>query len=182
MMYPFYINRPLTTTCLEKIAEDFAVGANKKSAVREVKGKRAVAEKKATTKAKTSVAPKAVVTVDRRDNTDRRTTGERRQQNVAVAVERRTLERRAKVSRRRQIDPTTCERDYSTEEIEFMNAMDEYKRRNGRMFPTCSEVLEVVRSLGYEKRAKKEDYAPIPVAAAAELCITAGTISTTVVG
>jgi hypothetical protein len=59
------------------------------------------------------------------------------------------LERRAKVQRRRQIDPTTCERDYSVEEVEFMNAMDEYKRKNGRMFPTCSEVLEVIRSLGY---------------------------------
>lgn len=61
------------------------------------------------------------------------------------------LERRAKVNRRRQIDPTTCERDYSGDEVEFMNALDEYKRRNGRMFPTCSEVLEVVRSLGYAK-------------------------------
>jgi hypothetical protein len=30
-----------------------------------------------------------------------------------------------------------------------MNAMDEYKRKSGRMFPTCSEVLEVIRSLGY---------------------------------
>ena len=34
-----------------------------------------------------------------------------------------------------------------------MSALDEYKRRSGRMFPTCSEVLEVVRGLGYEKRA-----------------------------
>jgi hypothetical protein len=59
------------------------------------------------------------------------------------------LERRAKVQRRRQIDPTTCERDYSMEEVEFMNAMDDYKRKNGRMFPTCSEILEVIRSLGY---------------------------------
>ncbi len=73
---------------------------------------------------------------------------------MPVAVERRSLERRVKVNRRRQIDPTTCERDYSSEEIEFMSAMDEYKRRNGRMFPTCSEVLEVVRSLGYERRPK----------------------------
>jgi hypothetical protein len=62
-----------------------------------------------------------------------------------------TLERRAKVQRRRQIDPTTCERDYSEDEVEFMNAMDEYKRKNGRMFPTCSEVLEVIRALGYVK-------------------------------
>ena len=32
-----------------------------------------------------------------------------------------------------------------------MHAMDQYKRANGRMFPTCSEILEVVRSLGYQK-------------------------------
>ena len=53
------------------------------------------------------------------------------------------------MQRRRQIDPTTCERDYSIEEVEFMNAMDDYKRKSGRMFPTCSEVLEVIRDLGY---------------------------------
>lgn len=54
-----------------------------------------------------------------------------------------------KVQRRRLIDPTTCERDYSNDEIEFMQSMDEYKRRSGRMFPTCSEILEVVRDMGY---------------------------------
>ena len=36
-------------------------------------------------------------------------------------------------------------------EIEFMHALDQYKRASGRMFPTCSEVLEVLISLGYEK-------------------------------
>jgi hypothetical protein len=66
------------------------------------------------------------------------------------------LERRKKVNRRRQIDPTTCERDYSDEEIQFMNALDDYKRASGRMFPTCSEVLEVVRSLGYVKLSPSE--------------------------
>ena len=30
-------------------------------------------------------------------------------------------------------------------------AMDAYKRLSGRMFPTWSEVLEVLRDLGYEK-------------------------------
>ena len=74
---------------------------------------------------------------------DRRSQADRRTQDQPVATERR------KVSRRRQIDPTTCERDYSNDEIEFMRALDEYKRRNGRMFPTCSEILEVIRDLGY---------------------------------
>ncbi len=56
-------------------------------------------------------------------------------------------------SRRRLIDPTTCERDYQPEELEFMQAVEQYKRRNGRPFPTCSELLEVVRSLGYVREA-----------------------------
>ncbi len=69
---------------------------------------------------------------------------------AAPAVEGR------KVKRRRQIDPTTCERDYSELEIEFMHAMDEYKRASGRMFPTCSEILEVVIKMGYRKVADAE--------------------------
>ena len=70
--------------------------------------------------------------------------------------ERRKTSRR-KVERRRQIDPTTCERDYTADEIDFMTAMDDYKRRSGRQFPTWSEVLEVVRSLGYRKVAEPTD-------------------------
>lgn len=95
-----------------------------------------------------------IVTLDRRQLPDRRSGVDRRQQNIPVAVERRQLERRAKVPRRRQIDPTTCERDYTPDEIEFMKALEEYKRLSGRMFPTCSEILEVLRNLGYEKRPK----------------------------
>lgn len=98
------------------------------------------------------------VTVDRRGG-DRRRSTDRRQQAAPVAIERRKGPRR-KVQRRRQIDPTTCERDYSVEELEFMGAMDVYKRSSGRMFPTCSEVLEVLRALGYEKRAPVVESAP----------------------
>ncbi len=90
------------------------------------------------------------VKVDRRLNSDRRRGGDRRQADIPVAVDRRKGERR-KIQRRRQIDPTTCERDYTPDEIEFMQALDAYKRASGRMFPTCSEILEVVRSLGYVK-------------------------------
>jgi len=90
------------------------------------------------------------VVMNRRENGDRRAEEDRRQQDVPVAVDRRKGDRR-KVQRRRQIDPTTCERDYSNDEIEFMQALDEYKRQNGRMFPTCSEILEVIRGLGYRR-------------------------------
>jgi hypothetical protein len=94
----------------------------------------------------------ASATMERRGAKDRRNKKpDRRHASIPVAIERRQVERR-KVPRRRQIDPTTCERDYTDAEIEFMNALDDYKRRSGRMFPTCSEILEVVRGLGYEKR------------------------------
>lgn len=61
---------------------------------------------------------------------------------------------RRRADRRRQIDPTTCERDYTGGEVEFMRAMDDYKRKSGRPFPTWSEVLEVLISLGYRKVAE----------------------------
>ena len=93
--------------------------------------------------------------IDRRNNEDRRA-DDRRQGGEVVAVERRVSERRS-VQRRRQIDPTTCERDYTDDEIEFMRALDEYKRKNGRMFPTCSEILEVVRDLGYTRDIGQSD-------------------------
>ncbi len=59
--------------------------------------------------------------------------------------------------RRRLVDPATCEREYSPEELEFMQAMYAYKQSSGRMFPTWSEVLEVLRSLGYDKVAEPCD-------------------------
>ncbi len=72
--------------------------------------------------------------------------------DVMMETRREIMDRRRQ-DRRRQIDPTTCERDYSDGEIEFMRAMDDYKRKSGRPFPTWSEVLEVVMSLGYRKVA-----------------------------
>ena len=87
----------------------------------------------------------SIVTIDRRR-------GERRDKpEVAPKSEKPAGEPRRKVQRRRQIDPTTCERDYTNDEVEFMQALEAYKRANGRMFPTCSEVLEVIRKLGYAK-------------------------------
>jgi hypothetical protein len=85
--------------------------------------------------------------------------GDRRKKSIPVAVERRSgKDRRAdremepeEGSRRRQVDPTTCEKEYTEEELAFMKAMDLYKRNNRRPFPTWSEVLEVIHSLGYRK-------------------------------
>jgi len=63
----------------------------------------------------------------------------------------RAANARQQSGRRRFVDPTTSERAYTEAEMEFMLAMNEYKRRSGRMFPTWSEVLEVLRDLGYVK-------------------------------
>ena len=71
----------------------------------------------------------------------------------------REVSDRRRQDRRRQIDPTTCERDYSGCEVEFMRAMDDYKRKSGRPFPTWSEVLEVLMSLGYRKVAEPSEMA-----------------------
>ena len=99
-----------------------------------------------------------VAVTDRR-KTERRN-NDRRQKAVAVAVDRRAgKDRRQQGERRRQIDPTTCERDYTDDEIEFMRAMDQYKRDNRRPFPTWSEVLQVLHALGYRRT---EDRGPLP--------------------
>ena len=80
---------------------------------------------------------------------------DRRKRQIPVAIERRSgKDRRDKGERRRQIDPTTCERDYTDDEISFMKAMDQYKRDNRRPFPTWSEVLEVLRAIGYRRVAE----------------------------
>lgn len=104
---------------------------------------------------------------------------DRRKRNIPVATDRRAANaahKRATSERRRLIDPTTCERDYSVEETEFMKAMDQYKRVHRRPFPTWSEVLEVLSSLGYRKVAeatelpgskKPSAVVPNPVPAAA---------------
>ena len=103
------------------------------------------------------MAKKSKKDLEKLNETGKRKSGDRRKKKTAAeakaampAVDRR------KVKRRRQIDPTTCEREYSNNEIEFMKAMDEYKRASGRMFPTCSEILEVLTKMGYRKVADAE--------------------------
>ena len=50
-----------------------------------------------------------------------------------------------------RLSPVTSDRSYSADEVEFMNALAEFKRASGRTFPTCSEILNILRGLGYEK-------------------------------
>ncbi len=98
-----------------------------------------------------------VVTDRRRSNSDRRIRKIHRRDDASAELNSGDAAEggdRRRQERRRQIDPTTCERDYSINEVEFMRAMDAYKRKSGRPFPTWSEVLEVLMSLGYRKVAE----------------------------
>ena len=39
----------------------------------------------------------------------------------------------------------------SAEQFEFVMAIETYKKVNKRMYPTWTEILEIVRQLGYRK-------------------------------
>jgi hypothetical protein len=72
-----------------------------------------------------------------------------------TAQQRARRARRTRKTRQRErcADPATCERSFAEAELELMQAMQDYKQRSGRKFPTWSEVLEVVQGLGYQKQA-----------------------------
>jgi len=43
------------------------------------------------------------------------------------------------------------EEEMTEEELAFVRAIDDYKRRNHRPFPTWREVLRIAKSLGYKR-------------------------------
>jgi hypothetical protein len=48
--------------------------------------------------------------------------------------------------------PTPTKPDEMSEEVlEFITAIDEYKRVHQRQFPNWSEVLEILKTLGYSR-------------------------------
>ena len=58
---------------------------------------------------------------------------------------------RVRKDRRRRIDPTTFEKQYTDDELEFMNAVQYFKVQSGKSFPSHGDVLRVAASLGYRK-------------------------------
>src|SRR6185437_14568054 len=74
---------------------------------------------------------------ERRSATDRRDTG---------------LERRRGPGRRRSDDRKAAEEgEMTTEQFEFVMAIETYKKVNKRLYPTWTEILEIVHQLGYRK-------------------------------
>jgi hypothetical protein len=84
---------------------------------------------------------------------EERRTGKDRRKSV---VDRRLgLDRRRGPGRRRSDERKSAEEgEMSSEQFEFLMAIDEYKRKNARPFPTWTEVLEVIKALGYRKVAE----------------------------
>jgi len=94
-----------------------------------------------------------------RPDEDRRVDEDRRQNDRRNVVDRRLgLDRRRGPGRRRSEDRRSAEEGEMTpEQFEFLLAIDEYKKANKRSFPTWTEVLDVVKALGYRKVAEPKD-------------------------
>lgn len=85
--------------------------------------------------------------VDRRVGLDRRDA-----ENVATNLERRRGPGRRRTDFMRAAD----EGEMTKEQFLFVMAIDAFKRVNGKTFPTWTEVLEVIRKLGYRKTIPSE--------------------------
>ncbi len=64
--------------------------------------------------------------------------------------------RRGETMRYRDKEQANVRRDisdytYSDDEVQFIMAMDRYKREFNRPFPALTEALMVIKSLGYRK-------------------------------
>lgn len=97
--------------------------------------------------------------VDRRVGMDRRLMS--REESGYTGPERRSgadrreetgLERRRGPGRRRSDDRREAEEgEMNVEQFEFIMAIETYKKVNKRLYPTWTEILEIVRQLGYRK-------------------------------
>ena len=73
-------------------------------------------------------------------------------------VDRRLgLDRRRGPGRRLTEERKSAEEgQMSEEQYDFLMAINEYKKKNSRPFPTWTEVLEVLKALGYRKVAEPQ--------------------------
>lgn len=90
---------------------------------------------------------------ERRDVVDRRIGSDRRDAGGPAT----NLERRRGPGRRRTDFMRSAEEgEMSQEQFLFIMAIDAFKQVNGKTFPTWTDVLEVIRKLGYRKTMESE--------------------------
>lgn len=79
------------------------------------------------------------VVPERRRGSDRRAAGQDRRHALRRKEDQEAFQKRVE------------EGELTLEEIEFVRAIDRYKRKFNRPFPTWSEILAIVKELGYTK-------------------------------
>lgn len=86
---------------------------------------------------------------------------DRRGQDRRAVIDRRVgLDRRRGPGIRRSEDRRSAEEGEMTpEQWEFLQAVNEYKRVNNRPFPSWTEVLDIMKAMGYRKVAEQQDLA-----------------------
>lgn len=96
--------------------------------------------------------------VDRRSGLDRREIAARlgKAGHHPAATDTGLERRRGPGRRRTDYTKAAEEGEMTTEQFLFVMAIDAFKKANGKMFPTWTDVLEVVRLLGYRKTMPSE--------------------------
>jgi hypothetical protein len=85
--------------------------------------------------------------------------GGRHDRRRTVVDRRSGMDRRRGPGRRRgEVRKAAEEGELSGELLEFVMAIDEYKRINDRPFPTWSEIFEIIHYLGYRRVASKASH------------------------
>lgn len=94
---------------------------------------------------------------ERRTGQDRRGAGIDRR---AVVDRRIGLDRRRGPGKRRTEARRAAEEgEMTAEQFDFLRAINDYKSVNKRPFPTWTEVLDIMKALGYRKVAESSDIA-----------------------
>ncbi|MCA9289799.1 MAG: hypothetical protein KDA25_01650 [Phycisphaerales bacterium] len=93
-------------------------------------------------------APERREVVDRRSGLDRR--------HLEGEADTNLERRRGPGRRRTDFMRSAEEGEFNREQFLFVLAIEEFKRVNGKTFPTWTDVLEVIRKLGYRKTMPSE--------------------------
>ena len=65
---------------------------------------------------------------------------------------RRQMDR--EITEHRKVERRINEYPMTDEELEFIKAVNEYKQLYNKPFPTWSEILHILKSIGYEKKSQ----------------------------
>lgn len=93
---------------------------------------------------------------ERRETVIDRRTGLKRREPVGGSTSTNLERRRGPGRRRTDFLRAAEEGEMTQEQFIFVMAIDIFKRVNGKTFPTWTDVLEIIRKLGYRKTMPSE--------------------------